>query len=124
MKISRYTDLLGMISSVLCLIHCFVFPLILLWYSSVSEDAWYMLDIVFVVVSGIAVLISAINSTVVFVKIGLCISYLLFALSIFMHHLVDAAFYVSFVSSVALIVFHAINLKTHYKKHHAYADFG
>lgn len=123
MKINKYTDLVGIISSLLCLIHCFVFPLILLWYSTVAEGegAWYMLDIVFVVISGVAVLISAINSHMVLVKIGLCVSYLLFAVSIFMHHLMDVAMYVSFVSSIALVVFHAINLKMHYKKHHVYA---
>lgn len=123
MKVDKYTDVVGIASAVLCIIHCFAIPALMLWYSMSEKEPWYMLDGIFVAVSGIAVAVSAANSPLRTVKIGLWASYGIFVGSIFLHHLVDFALYISLAGSVLLLIFHMINFRVHHKKHHSFANY-
>lgn len=120
-KAKKYSDLLGIISSAICFLHCLILPLLWVWYSAYSLKPWHLLDYLFIVLAGIAVYFSAKNTAFVFLKIGLWISYIIFAVSLIFHETVVYAHYISLSGSVALILCHTVNFKLHLQHHHSYA---
>lgn len=120
LKSGKYSDMLGIISSVLCLIHCMVFPLIFIWYRASSVDSGHLLDYFFVFFAGIAVYFSSKKNTRTFIKAGLWFSYITFTVSLLLHETFVFAFYTSFIASVALVFLHAFNFRIHLRQHRSY----
>lgn len=117
---AKYSDLLGIISSVICFLHCLLLPLLWIWFSTYSFASWHLLDYIFVAFAGIAVFFSAKNTVLTFLKVGLWISFIIFAVPLIFHEALVNAHYFSLGGSVALILCHTINFKLHLQHHHAY----
>lgn len=113
------SDILGSISSLLCLIHCIASPFILIGLSSAVYNNtglaswWGMLDFIFLAISFYAVYISAKQSSKKLVSFGLWFSWLfMFAIianeKIGLLELVEEIIY---LPSLALVFLHIYNLK-------------
>lgn len=120
-KISKNkSDLLGSLSSGICLIHCLATPFLFVAYLGESENHhvsspiwWQMIDFAFLVVSFLAVYWSAKNTSKKWMKAALYISWAFLAivllnekLSIF--HWVEEVIY---LPAIALIALHLYNRK-------------
>ncbi len=118
---TKYADFLGILSSVLCIIHCLIFPFIFLWFNYQHQSAWHMLDYVFILLAGMAVYGSSKHNPFIFLKIAFWLSYLLFAVSLILHETLWYSFYLSLVASVSLVVCHLFNFSWHVRQEHTYS---
>jgi hypothetical protein len=113
-------DSLGIVSSLLCLIHCLLLPVLIL-AGIISEDLgehtqW--VDYVFILLAASAVFFATRQMANPFLKTSMWIAAAWFALSIMLHELSPIALYSSMLSSVALVVLHTINFRQHHVNHH------
>src|SRR5690606_41552005 len=79
------SDLLGISSSILCLIHCLAFPVILsagYLLNYAQNGHWHGLDYLFIVLSMIAVWVSAWTTTIPALKIAFWLALFIFSSSI------------------------------------------
>lgn len=113
-KLYPHADLIGVVSALLCLIHCVAVP-VLLVLGALSEGLWAhtaVLDYLFIVLALMAVYFATRNQeTTLPVRIGLWSSTALFSLAILLHDWFAFALYLSVAASIALLVFHAINYR-------------
>lgn len=116
---AKYADLLGIISSVVCFLHCLLLPLVWVWMSADSFKSWHLLDYVFIAFAGVAVYFSAKHTVLTLLKIGLWISFIIFAVPLVLHETWANAHYVSLTGSMALVLCHAVNFSLHLQHHHA-----
>lgn len=114
---AKYSDVLGIISSVICFLHCLMLPLFWVWYSSYSLESWHLVDYIFVALAGIAVYYSAKHAAHAILRKGLWISFATFAVPLLFHEFLIYAHYVSLGGSMALILCHTVNLKFHWQQH-------
>ncbi|MBI1222982.1 MAG: MerC family mercury resistance protein [Bacteroidetes bacterium] len=106
------SDLLGMISSGLCLIHCLAGPvLVLLGYGFIEPDGWHIWDVLFLLVSGWAVYSVTKGHSMKWIKWGLRISILVLSLSIFFSHELFLFTVLSWMAAISLVVFHFFNFR-------------
>ena len=110
MRISSWRknpDLLGIGSSVLCIIHCLLLPVLVL-AGSLSGDThrWAWLDYGFIALATVAVYSSTRRLKSTFLRRGLWLSLLVFSGAILFHEHHPAALYVSVLSSLLLMFFH------------------
>ena len=111
----KNADLLGIGSSVLCIIHCLLLPVMLLAGSfSGHLHRWALLDYVFVVLAGVAVFFSARQLKSNPIRIGLWLSWLGFSVSILLHEQYTEALYASVFSSVLLAFFHLASYRVNH----------
>ncbi len=116
MNFSKYkqADLLGVVSAVLCLVHCIAVP-VLLVLGVLSEGLWAhtaFLDYIFIGLALMAVYFATRNhETTRRVRIGLWSSTALFSLAILLHDWFAFALYLSVAASIALVVFHVLNYR-------------
>ena len=106
------SDLLGIISSSLCLIHCLAGPiLVLLGYSFIEPDHWPIWDILFLGISVWAVYFATRGHAPRHVKLGLWFSVLLLSVSIIFSH--DYPFFsvLSWIAAASLVLFHVLNIR-------------
>lgn len=103
----KNSDLVGIGSSVLCIIHCLLLPILVL-LGSLSGDAhrWAWLDLVFILLATVAVFYSTRRLKSLFLKRGLWLTLLVFSGAIVFHEHHPAALYVSVTSSLLLVLFH------------------
>ncbi len=115
----KHADVLGIISAILCLIHCLFVP-VLLVIGSVTEHMgghWGSLDYLFIVLALLAV-INATRYASRNIAFGMWLSMIVFVAGLLMHHVYAEALIVSTLASVALAVFHIIN----YKQSHTHSS--
>ena len=97
-------DLVGISSSILCIIHCLLFPLLLV--AGNFTDHWHSVDYVFILLAGVAVFFSARRLSNVFIRTGLWIGWVGFSAAILLHGQYAEALYASVLASVLLAFLH------------------
>ncbi len=110
MRISSWrknSDLIGIGSSVLCIIHCLLLPILIL-AGSLSGDThrWAWLDYLFILLATLAVYYSTRRLMSAFLRRGLWLTLVVFSGAIVFHEHHPAALYISVASSLLLVVFH------------------
>lgn len=103
----KNADLLGISSSVLCIIHCLLLPVLLL-VGSFSDHLhrWALLNYAFILLAGVAVFFSTRQLPHSRLRVGLWLSWLSFSLAILLHAQYAEALYASVFSSLLLAFFH------------------
>jgi hypothetical protein len=114
------SDLIGISSSILCLLHCLALPLILsmgyLFNHSVSGH-WHSLDYLFILMGTVAAWVSARRTSLPALKLAFWIAIFIFSLSILLHDLWSGMIYLSIATSFVLIGLHIYHWKSHQKYH-------
>jgi hypothetical protein len=109
------SDLIGILNATLCLAHCIAVPVLLTvqptFLSGFFGENLFFLDYIFLMIGGIAVVVSAYRTSFVHIKVLFCSIYLLFVVCIVCENLSFWFRYVSYVSSVALILLHIYNVQ-------------
>lgn len=105
-----FSDYLGIISSILCLVHCLLTPAILSFhYVFVKTTSQYeMVEYIFLCMSFLAVFFSSKNYNSYAGKIIMWLIFIVFATSIVFHNHVPA--FISYSASSGLILLHFLNL--------------
>ncbi len=114
-----HPNIIGSVASVVCLIHCIATPFLFMASVHVSHEHhghhhpwwWGTLDLLFLIISAIAVSWSVKNSSKTWIKYALWLSwasmtFILINEKIHLLHLIEELIY---LPSVALIMFHLIN---------------
>ncbi len=118
MRISSWrknSDLVGIGSSVLCIAHCLLLPVLVL-AGSLSGDThrWAWLDFVFVLLATVAVFYSTRRLRSSFLRRGLWLTLVVFSGAIVFHEHHPAALHISVAASLLLAVLH---LASYRQKH-------
>ena len=112
-------DTLGILSAVLCLIHCLLFPVLIL--GGIMSDHWAdhtaWMDYFFISLAIIAVVSASRNAIRNDIKFWMWLSAVWFAISVLLHDTYSVAIISSALSSVALVTVHAINFRHHLQVH-------
>ena len=125
MKIkSSSSDLLGIVSAILCLLHCLAAPILLGLYSHshdhIHHNDFFLLhhgwDYVFLGLGLIAVLFSAKHSKSNLLKALLGLTYAFLVASILLEEVSELFKNLVYVSSISLILIHSLNIR-HWIKH-------
>ena len=119
MRISSWrknSDLIGIGSSVLCIVHCLLLPVLIL-AGSLAGDAhrWAWLDYLFILLATLAVFYSTRRLKSDLLRRGFWLTLLVFSVAIVFHEYHPASLYVSVASSLLLVVFHVSS----YREKHA-----
>ena len=115
----KYSDKVGVVSNVLCMLHCLATPLIFLSQTQtahIGHDvpfAWQIINYFFITISGIAVYYSVKNSTNKTVKLlmvfsWLILSFLIISEGLELLHLPEV---LTYLSASFLSILHIYNLK-------------
>jgi hypothetical protein len=109
----KNSDLLGIISAGLCLIHCIALPVFLLGTLSAGLvlSNWHWLDFIFIALACVAVYFSTKKTASVLIKTGMWTSVTIFAIALLSHEISVYAQYISIAASVALMLLHFINIR-------------
>jgi hypothetical protein len=115
-KLVGNSDKIGVITSVLCIIHCAFLPVFITLITGFSEffAAYFheiFIDVAFLAIAFIAVFISAKNTNLIPIKIAFWVSYLVFSIGIFLVHSYSFSALVAFLGSAGLIITHIFNFK-------------
>lgn len=114
-------DTIGILSSIFCLIHCLLLPVLVL--SGLLNEDWgthaEWVDYMFIILAVGAVYFASRQSAHYSLKIWMWVGVSWFSLSILLHELFEAALYSSMGASLLLVVLHGINFKHHQQKYHA-----
>lgn len=114
-------DTIGILSSVLCLIHCLLLPLFI--FGGLLNEEWAAhapwVDYLFIVLAIGAVFFASRQTNRYVLRLSMWITVGWFAVSILLHDKFDAALFSSMIASVVLVVLHSINFRNHYQQHHA-----
>lgn len=106
------SDVMGIISSGLCLIHCLAGPvMVLLGYTFIEPDGWHVWDFVFLAISAWAIYSVFRGHSPKWIKAGLLSSFFLLALSIFFSHDEVVFSVLAWLAAGGLVVFHAFNIR-------------
>ncbi len=118
---SKSADLLGISASVLCMIHCMVFPVMVsMGYvfrqaEEIDHEHWHFLDYVFIALAVLAVVNAAKNTNSDGIKIALWIAVSIFSIGVMLHEYAPWMLVISVSASVALLIIHILNWKRHKK---------
>jgi hypothetical protein len=108
----RFYDLLGIGSSVVCLIHCALLPLIVVGNAFLHKIIDVEgLEYLFLVLSFFAVMLTAKNTNIRTIRFLLWIVFSMFSLSIIFSDYYGPLEYVSWFCSAALAVLHIANMR-------------
>ncbi|UZO79144.1 MerC domain-containing protein [Aquimarina sp. ERC-38] len=118
-KKTKYPNLLGVTASGLCLIHCLITPLFFSLQASTfglrKEHLlwWQLLDLVFLVISLIAIIVSTTQTSKSWIKYALWSSWIILAGIILNEKfgILEIKEVVIYVPSIALILLHFYNRK-------------
>lgn len=113
---SELSDVLGMGSAFLCLLHCIAAPVLMGFGASIHEvhssfflhEFW---DIIFLVLGFIAVYFSARHSKSTFLKVLLWTTYLSLLCAVILHHSSPVFEYLMYAASIVLIIAHTLNFR-------------
>jgi chromate transport protein ChrA len=120
---SQSADILGISASLLCMIHCLAFPVMISlgYIFKFSDDHdhvhehWHWMDYFFVFLAIWAVYNAAKNTHSKRIKIALWIAVLFFSIAILLHDINPFMIVISIGASLALVIIHIINWKYHKK---------
>ena len=110
------SDVLGIGSAFLCLIHCIAAPLLMGFGAGIHEvqhsfflhEFW---DVIFLVLGFIAVYFSARHSKSTFLKVLLWTTYLSLLCAVILHHSSPVFEYLIYAASIVLIIAHILNFR-------------
>ncbi len=109
---SHKYDWMGIISSVGCIIHCLLMPVLLSSAASfTAHEEYRWLDFLFLAVAAFAVWVSARKTTSLLVRVILVIAWAVFAGSIVWEESLPFASVLMYLGSVLLVVGHVLNLR-------------
>ena len=122
--LSLRSDYIGIVSAVICLIHCIITPLFFSAYmhSHVHEghghvhSAGFNVDYIFLTIGLVAVWFSTKHADRTWIKVLLWASYLILFISVVFEATSPIFFWSLYAASVALIAAHVINLR-HLRQH-------
>jgi hypothetical protein len=121
-RISASTaDMIGISASLLCLIHCLAFPLLIsfgFFFGAMDEhghEHWHWLDYAFICLAILAVYFAAKSAHRQWIKPALWITVLLFSGAILLHEDYPFMLFVSASLSLVLALIHTINWNNHRK---------
>lgn len=105
-----FSDYLGILSSIICLIHCLITPAILsiqmIYYT--NSTSYEIFEYVFLLLSFIAVLFSSRKYSSFVGKSIMWITFLIFAVSIIFHNIFTPI--ISYLATFGLILLHFLNI--------------
>lgn len=105
-------DWAGIFSSGLCLIHCLLTPVLVLFQvHSVGHEAWAWMDWLFLLVSGLAIVFAFRHPSPRWVKGILLAGFALLALALVFHE-EPGMIYLSYLAAASLIGGHYLNIRT------------
>lgn len=115
----KKSDQLGALSSIICGIHCMATPFLFVAKScsvtccSQTPIWWQFIDVLFLIVSFIAIYFSAKNSINTKIKIGLWVSWVILALLITndFYNMLYLPHWFIYIPAISLIFLHIYNLK-------------
>tara|TARA_B100000809_G_scaffold130660_1_gene128486 strand:+ start:17467 stop:17883 length:417 start_codon:yes stop_codon:yes gene_type:complete len=118
LKFSLKADTIGVLTSTLCLIHCFIAPFIFMAWtastvgSNATPNYWYVLDYLFLIVSFMAIYKATKKTKKTWVNFGFWSSWILLSAILINENLVfiETKETLIFVPTVAIIVLHIFNL--------------
>ena len=103
----KNSDLIGIGSSVLCIIHCLLLPVLILAGSLTGDThRWAWLDYLFIFLAALAVFYSTRRLKSTFLRRGLWLTLPVFSGAVVFHEHHPAALYISVASSLLLVLFH------------------
>lgn len=109
----RY-DKIGIISSILCVIHCAIIPILLTIVANMGDPFGafsFPLHLIFIALAFTAVYFASKNSYSIKIKIALWSFFILFAAGIFLEQFTHIDNSLTLLSSIGLIVTHLINIR-------------
>lgn len=112
-KLRIKSDWLGISAAGLCLIHCMVFPIIVLAGGAINEefhDKWHFLDFIFLAIGFIAVRYSSRSTHYTWIKWMMWITYITLSLALIFRESLYWLEYLSYAASLGLITVHIINI--------------
>jgi hypothetical protein len=112
---SKNSDLLGAWASLICVVHCLALPAVIaVSFLSVelSEEHWHSLDYIFIVISFVAVLYASRRSSILWIKVGLWLTFGIFTLGLLGHEVYPWMLWISVSASFALMILHLVNHKS------------
>ncbi len=122
---SQSADMLGVSASVLCLIHCLAFPMMISMGFIFGHDEhhdhaqghihWHWMDFLFVFLAVWAVINAVKSTNSKAIKIALWSAVTFFSVGVLLHDVYEWMIYISLLSSIALVIIHIINWKFHRK---------
>lgn len=110
----KHSDLLGMVSAGLCLIHCIVLPIFLLsatFSTGLLSHNWHWLDYIFIMLALVAVYFSAKRVSNLYIRIGMWLSVFIFGVALLAHEISEYAQYISIAASLTLMLLHFVNIR-------------
>ncbi|ANQ50904.1 MerC domain-containing protein [Flammeovirga yaeyamensis] len=134
LRLERYADQIGFTGSLFCLIHCILTSGVIIFTSALSHaheghdhahshtmDFFGVLDISMVLIGGIAVYFASRKSCIRWMKVGMWMSYLVYATTMLVKYAGFEPMWlavISYSASFSLIALHFMNMKkTHGKDH-------
>jgi hypothetical protein len=117
-SLHKNSDLMGMVSAGLCLIHCIALPVFLLsttLTAGLFTHNWHWLDYFFIGLACVAVYFSAKKNTSPYLRTGMWTCVIIFAAALLSHEVSVYAQYVSIAASIGLMVLHFVNIR-YYKR--------
>ena len=112
--LQKHSDILGMVSAGLCLIHCIALPVFLLsstFSAGLITDEWHWLDYIFVGLAVLAVYFSAKRTPSPYIRTGMWFSVVIFGVALLSHEISEYAQYISMGASMVLMLLHFINIR-------------
>ncbi|WP_294297260.1 MerC domain-containing protein [uncultured Chryseobacterium sp.] len=112
---TKILDYIGISAAVLCLIHCIIFPLLMIIPLGISHSP--IIDLLFMMVGAIVVFRITKTTESVLLKVFFWASITLIAISIGLDLIFNVHSELIFIGAAGLIIAHIINFKNH--KHSA-----
>ncbi|MFC2187081.1 MerC domain-containing protein [Fulvivirgaceae bacterium LMO-SS25] len=112
--LKRNADLIGFYSSMVCMVHCIVLPVVItmsLFSVNGFGAHWHTLDYLFIVLSFLAVLYATKRSPTQSMRIGLWFSFAIFSFALMAHEAAPWMLFISLAASIALMVLHIVNYR-------------
>lgn len=112
-------DTLGIVSALLCLVHCILLPLLIM--GGIMSDYWadhtHWMDYLFILLALAAVYFASRSTRESGLRYWMWGSAIWFALSILLHDMYQLAIVSSALASVVLVITHMINFRKHLIHH-------
>lgn len=108
---SKILDAIGISAAVLCLIHCIVFPLLMIIPFGISHNPF--VDLAFLIIGAIVVYRISKKIQNKWLKVLFAVSILLISISVFVDMIFEIHLPLIYLGAAGLITGHLINFKNH-----------
>ncbi len=105
------SDIVGIIASSVCIIHCMLTPLIAIIFSEVIKDKYELLNYLFLLISLVSVVLSVKSSKHPFIKGLLIYFWIQLSVSLFFEDKNIIFSILMYFSAIGLIGIHVLNIK-------------